>query len=82
MDLERDLFRVTLVERDAPAEAALIEVVRKLNYTPSVVDAASFREGREPVHAMGKAPDLVRRALERANGEKKKFVLVDCMGDS
>ncbi|MBI2932792.1 MAG: hypothetical protein HYY16_14185 [Planctomycetes bacterium] len=82
MDLERDLFRVTLAQRDAPPEAALIDVVRKLNYTPSVVDAASFREGRDPVHAMGKAPDLVRSALERAKGEKRRFVLVDCMGDT
>lgn len=82
MDLERDLFRVTMAKRDAPVEAALIEAVRELNYTPSVVDAASFREEQEPVHAMGKPPDLVREALDRAKAEGKRFVLVDCMGDT
>ncbi len=82
MDLERDLFRITLAERDAPAEAALLEVVRKLNYRPSIVPAVEFREAREPVHAMGEPPELVRRALERAKAEKKRFVLVECMGDT
>jgi len=82
MDLERDLFRVTLAERGAPAEAALIDVVRKLSYTPSVVNTSSFREGREPVHAMGEPPDLVQKAIDRAKVEKKRFVLVDCMGDT
>jgi len=81
MDLERDLFRVTLAEQDAAAEAALLEAVRKLNYTPGVVDAKSFQEAREPVHAMGEPPQLVRRALERAKLQKR-FVLVDCMDDT
>jgi hypothetical protein len=82
MDPERDLFRVTLAERDAPADAALLDVIRKLNYTPRVVSAEEFRAGREPVRAMGEPPELVRRALERAKVEKKRFVLVDCMGDT
>jgi len=82
MDLERDLFRVTLAVRNAPTEAALLEVIRKLNYTPNIVPPTEFGEGRKPVHAMGEPPELVRRALDRAKTEKKRFVLVDCMGDT
>lgn len=82
MDLERDLFRITLSEGDPSAETALLDAVRELNYTPSIEPITAFGSGSEPVHAVGKPPDLIRRALERAKAEKKRFVLVDCMGDT
>lgn len=77
MDLERDLFRVTGVVTHDLVFAA----IRELGYTPSLADAAAFREASEPTHPVGSAPELVRNACARARAERK-LVLVDCMGDS
>jgi len=77
MDLDRDLFRVT----GAAARESVLAAVRDLGYLPSVTDPAAFRETPESTHPTGDAPELVRKACERARAEKK-LVLVDCMGDS
>jgi hypothetical protein len=76
MDLERDLFRV----HGAVSMEAVFDAVRRLNYRPSAGDAASF------VPSVGAVPDgeppvLIRDALARASSAKKRFVLVDCIGD-
>jgi|GEM_PF-5649994 len=79
MDLERDLFRVTL--KDATGRGSVFAAVRDLGYTPRMADPTAFRRTAEIVHPTGDAPDLVRKACERARAEKK-LVLVECMGDS
>ncbi|MBI2899810.1 MAG: hypothetical protein HYY17_06470 [Planctomycetes bacterium] len=76
MDLDRDLFRVT---GDVTRES-VFAVIRALGYMPRAADPADFREMSGPTHPMGDAPELVRKACERARAEKK-LVLVDCMGD-
>lgn len=82
MDLAHDLFRVTLAEGPVPSQDALFGAIRELGYTPSVADTSTFRSTPEPVHPAVGLPGLVRRALDRAKSEGKKFVLVDCMGDN
>jgi hypothetical protein len=82
MDLERDLFRVTLAERDAPTQEALFNAIRDLTYTPSVASAGTFKPADEPTDPMGAMPELVRDAIARAKAESKRFILVDCMGDN
>jgi len=77
MDLDRDLFRVT----GAATRESVFAAIRDLSYVPGVADPAAFRETREPTHPTGEAPELVRKACERARAEKK-LVLIDCMGDS
>lgn len=81
MDLERDLFRVTTAEKDPVTSDAVLAAIRNLGYAPSLSDPAAFRATPESTHPTGGAPDLVRKACERAQTEKK-LVLVDCMGDS
>lgn len=76
MDLERDLFRL----RGTAAREAVFAAIRNLGYVPSLADPAGFRETPEPKHPTGDAPELVRKACERARAEKR-LVLIDCMGD-
>jgi len=76
MDLEHDLFRIHgPVSRDA-VDAA----VRGLKYVPSTADALLFSASSEAVPD-GEPPAFVRDALARASREKKRFVIVDCLGD-
>ncbi len=77
IDLERDLFRVI----GASPRESIFAAIRELGYTPSLADPAAFRATPETTHPTGDAPDLVRKACERARTERK-LVLVDCMGDS
>jgi hypothetical protein len=82
MDVEHDLFRITVAEKDAPTVDALFAVIRDLNYTPSMAAADGFRPGARQSHPAGDAPDVVKQALAKAKLEGKRFVLVDCMGDN
>ena len=81
MDVEHDLFRVTLAEKDAPTRDALFAVVKGLGYDPSSAPAEGFRVAATPLSSTGEAPEAVRKALGRAKTEKK-LVLVDLMGDN
>jgi len=81
MDVERDLFRVTLADREPPSQEVLFKAVQELSYTPSLASPESFRGGAEALHPRGDPPEIVRKALDRAKAEKK-LVLVDCMGDN
>lgn len=80
MDLDRDLFRIAPDGR-GPSTDEVLAAVRDLGYEPSVADPGTFRPASERTHPTGDAPDLVRRACERARAEGK-LVLVDCMGDN
>lgn len=82
MDVEHDLFRLTLAEKEAPTQEALYTVIKDLGYTPSAETPKSFRTTAKHLHPTGEAPEVVRKALDRAKSEGKKFVLVDCMGDN
>jgi hypothetical protein len=82
MDLSHDLFRVSLAEGAALPQEVLLGAIRELGYAPSPGDASAFRSTPEPVHSARDVADLVRKALDRAKTEGKKFVLVDCMGDN
>ncbi len=81
-DLSRDLFQVTQVEGSAPSLEALFGAVRELGYTPNLVDASTFRPTADAVNAAARMPELVRKALDRAKTDGKRFLLVDCMGDN
>ncbi len=81
IDLARDLFRVTLSPKDSATDDEILEAVRALNYDPSRTDPARFRVEAAPIHPVGEAPDLVRKAIERARAEGKRFVIVDCTGE-
>ena len=81
MDVEHDLFRVTIVEKDSPTQEAVFAVIKDLNYTPVAAPAESFRIAAPPLQSTGEAPEAVRKALGRAKAEKK-LVLVDLMGDN
>lgn len=81
MDVEHDLFRVTLAEKDPPIRDALHSVIKELGYTPSAAATESFRVAPKLLESTGEAPETVRQALVRAKAEKK-LVLVDLMGDN
>jgi len=82
MDLERDLFRVTLAGKAGASQEELFETIRALNYTPSLAGGEGFHASEETTHPMGEMPELVRKAIDRAKAESKRFILVDCMGDN
>jgi hypothetical protein len=79
-DVEHELFRVTLADQGAPAQEALLAVIKELSYTPSAVPAASFRVATMPLPSTGEPPEALRGALARAKAEKK-LLLVDLVGD-
>ncbi len=81
MDVEHDLFRVSIAKKDSPTQEAVFAVIKDLNYIPSVAPAESFRIAATPPQSAGEAPEAVRKALGRAKA-KKKLVLVDLMGDN
>jgi hypothetical protein len=76
MDLEHDLFRI----HGAVSTEAVFDAIRRLNYRPSAGDASSFEPSAGAVPD-GEPPALIRDALARASSAKKRFVLVDCIGD-
>lgn len=81
MDVEHDLFRVTIAEKDAPTRDALFAVIKGLGYDPAAAPADGFRVAATPLTSTGEAPEAMRKALARAKAEKK-LVLVDLMGDN
>lgn len=81
LDLEHDLFRVSLSEKNPPTQDAVFAVIKDLNYTPSAASAASFSIAPTAPASTGEAPAAVREALAKAKAEKK-IVLVDLMGDN
>ncbi len=82
MDLAHELFRVTMAHGPAPSQELLFGAIHELGYTPSLADASAFRSIAAPTHPAAAVPVLIRKALDRAKKEGKKFVLVDCMGDN
>lgn len=82
MDVERDLFRITLADKDAPPVKALLSVVRDLGYMPRRVAPDKFQPGAASPYPQGDPPEIVKAALARAKSEGKKFVLAACMGDN
>ncbi len=81
MDVEHDLFRVTLSEQEPPTQDAVYAVIKDLNFTPSAASAGSFRPAAARRESTGEVPEAVRKALARAK-EEKKLVLVDLTGDN
>ena len=81
MDVEHDLFRVTLVAKDAPTQEGVFAIIKDLNYTPTASSTESFQVPVAPLLSKNEAPEAVRLALGRAK-VAKKLVLVDLMGDN
>lgn len=81
MDVERDLFRITLADQGAPTQEALFKTITELNYTPSLASPESFRTSAKALQPKGEPPQVVQKALARARAQRK-LVLVDCMGDN
>jgi hypothetical protein len=78
MDVERGLFRIS---GDSASETTVLETIRKLGYEPSIAASSEFH-ATGAFHPVGEMPELVRAALGRARAESKRFVIVDCAGDS
>lgn len=81
MDVEHDLFRVSISEQNSTTQQAVFAVIKDLGYDPSAAPVESFRATQTTPRPIGEAPEIVRQALDKAKVEKK-FVLVYCMGDN
>ena len=82
VDLKEDLFRVTLVDSDGPNREVLFKTIRDLSYTPSLADGATFTATPKAGFVKAGMPPLIQKALDEAQAQSKRFVIVNGTGDN
>ena len=82
MDLQQDLFRVTLAETNAPTKDDLFKAIQDLAYTPTLKSGVTFAATPKGILPGGSIPPLIQKALDQAKAESKQFVLVKGTGDN
>ena len=82
MDLQQDLFRITLADENAPTKGDLFKTIRDLTYTPTLEIGTTFSVAPKGILLKGNIPPVIQKALEQARTESKRFVLLKGTGDN
>ncbi len=82
MDLAQDLFRVSRIDTDGPDKEVLFKAIRDLSYTPSLADGATFTATPKAGSVKAGMPPLIQKALDEAQAQSKRFVIVKGTGDN